>query len=170
MKSNSYFVFAGVFLVLCLLICGGIWYSLSELYAYREEYDQLSSERTNNNSIISRLEARNATLSRITNLSINSATLVPDAVAFFSMVRQIMDMHKINLLYIATSGQDNSGNKDNILRLKIDGGYYDMAGMFADIRNLRVPSKITRLSLKRNHDLPEELVEAELTIEVLTED
>ena len=170
MNRNYYFTFAGVFLGLCLLLCAGIWYSVTELYACREEYEMLSSERHNNSGVISNLEARNATLQRITNLNITSATLIRDAVAFFSMVRQVMETRNINLIYITSSGQDDSGTKDNTLRLKIDGRYYDMAGMFADLRNLPVPSKITRLSLKRNHDLPEELVEADMTIEVLTEE
>ena len=169
MNRNHYILFAGLFVVLCLLLCGGIWYSIAELRYYREEYDQLDSERSNNSSIISNLEKRNSTLSDITHLSINSAVLVPDAVAFFSVVRTIMERHNISLIYMTTSGQDNSGKKDNILQIKIDGGYYDMVGMFADLRSQN-PSKITHLSIKRNHDLPEELVEADLTIEVLTED
>ena len=154
----------------CLLLCAGIWYSVTELYACREEYEMLASERHNNSGIISNLEARNATLSRIANLHIYGSTLIRDSVAFFSMVRQVMENHNINLTYITSSGKDNSGTKDNTLKIKIDGRYYDMAGMFADLRNLPVPSKITRLSLKRNHTLPEELVEADMTIEVLTEE
>lgn len=170
MNKNYNFTFAGVFLLLCLLLCGGIWYSIVELQTWREEYDLLDSERHNNSGIISNLEARNNTLTRITNLHINSATLAHDSVTFFSMVRQVMERHNISLLYITSSGEDNSGNKDNVLQIKIDGKYYDMAGMLADLRNLPVPSKITRLNLKRNHNLPEELVEADMTIEVLTEE
>lgn len=170
MNKNYNFTFAGVFLLLCLLLSGGIWYSIVELQTWREEYDLLDSERHNNSGIISNLEARNNTLTRITNLHINSATLAHDSVTFFSMVRQVMERHNISLLYITSSGEDNSGNKDNVLQIKIDGKYYDMAGMLADLRNLPVPSKITRLNLKRNHNLPEELVEADMTIEVLTEE
>lgn len=170
MNKNYYITFTGIFLVLCLIICVGIWYSHKELYACREEYDQLDAERHNNSGMISSLEARNAILSRITSLKINSSEMPQDAVAFFSMVRQIMDMHNISLLYMTTSGQDNSGNKDNILQVKVDGGYYDIAAMFADLRNLPVPSKTNKLSLKRNHDLPEELVEADITLEIMTED
>ena len=170
MNKNSYVIFAGLFLGICILLCAGIWYSITELHACREEYDQLDAERYNNTGMITNLETRNAVLSRITGLSINNAVLVPDAVAFFSMVRSIMERHNISLLYMTTSGQDDSGKKDNVLQIKIDGGYYDMVGMFADLRGLSVPSKITRLSLKRNHDLPEELVEADITLEVLTED
>ena len=170
MNKSYYFTFAGIFLGVCLLLCAGIWYSITELYEYREEYEKLDAERHNSSGLISNLEARNTTLSRITSLNINSSTLAHDAVAFFSMVRPVMETHHINLIYITTKGQDDSGTKDNTLQLKIDGGYYDMAGMFADLRTLPVPSKITRLSLKRNHDLPSELVEADLTIEVLTEE
>lgn len=170
MNRNYYVIFTGIFLGLCFILCGGIWFAIIKLQGYREEYDQLDAERHNNSGIISRLEARNATLSRITTLSINNAVLAADAVAFFSTIRPIMENHNISLLYITTSGQNDSGKKDNILQLKIDGKYYDMADMLADLRNLPVPSKITRLSLKRNHDLPEELVEADITIEVMTEE
>ena len=170
MSRNSYVIFTGLFLALCFLLCGGIWYSIVELRACREEYDQLDSERYSKSGIITNLETRNATLSRITNLSINNAVLVTDAVAFFSIVRSLMEKHNISLLYMTTSGQNDSGKKDNVLQIKVDGGYYDMIGMLADLRSLSSPSKITRLSLRRNHDLPEELVEADITFEVLTEE
>ena len=170
MNKNYYAIFTGIFLGICLLLAGGIWYSLSKLYACREEYDSLDAERQNNSGIISNLETRNAALSKITELNINTSVLVPDAVAFFSMVRQIMDIHKVSLLSMTTSGQNDSGKKDNVLQLKIDGGYYNIADMLADLRNLNVPSKITRLSIRRNHTLPEELVEVDLTLEVLTEE
>lgn len=170
MNRNYYVIFAGVFLGVCLLLCVGVWFSIYELESLREEYDQLDSERHNNTGLITSLEARNATLSKINSLNINGASTVNDAVAFFSMVRQLMDNHQISLLYMSTSGQDNSGRKDNILQIKIDGHYYDMVKMFADIRNIPVPSKTTRLSIKRNHDLPEELVEADITFEIMTEE
>ncbi len=70
---------------------------------------------------------------------------------------------------MTTSGQDGSEGKDNILQLKLDGNYYSFIKMFADLRNLPAASKITKLAIKRNHDLPEELVEADITIEVMTE-
>ena len=92
MNRNSYVVFAGLFLGICVILCVGIWYSITELRACREEYDQLDSERHNNSGMITNLETRNAALSRITRLSINNAVLVPDAVAFFSMVRTIMEI------------------------------------------------------------------------------
>ncbi len=168
--NKNYFVLTGIFIGVCIILCGVIWFSLSELYAYREEYDQLTQQSDSHSGIIANLEARNASLSRISHLSINRASTVPDAVAFFSLVRQIMDSNNISLLTMSTSGPDNSGNRDNILQLKIDGNYYAMARMFADLRSLPVPSKITRLDLKRNHNLPEELVEADLTIQVMTEE
>ena len=168
--NRNYYILAGGFIVLCLILCGGIWYSIAKLRECREEYDQLDAERHNNSGIISSLEARNERLSSITSLNINNSVIVADAVAFFSIIRPMMETHKLNLLYLTTSGQDSSGNKDNTLQLKIDGGYYDLADMLADLRALNVPSKITRLSLKRNNKLPEEHVEADLTIEVMTEE
>ena len=170
MNRNYNFILMGVFLGLCLLICAGIWFSMYELYALREEFDQLDAERHSNKGIITNLEARNSNLARITQLSINRAVTVPDAVSFFSMVRQILDTNNISLISMTTSGQNDAEAKDNILQLKVDGAYYSLARMLADLRNLPAASKITRMSLKRNHDLPEELVEAAITIEVMTED
>ena len=170
MNKNYYAIFAGVFLGVCLILCGGTWFAIQKLHECREEYDQLDSERHNNSGMITSLEARNASLQRLSKLSVNSAATVPDAIAFFSMARSLMEMHRINLIYMTTSGQNNSGKKDNILQIKIDGNYYDMARMLAGLRDLPAASKVTRLSLKRNHDLPEELVEAELTLEVMTEE
>lgn len=160
----------GVFLGFCFAVCAGIWFSMHTLYNFREEYDQLDAERNNHKGIITNLEARNSSLSRITKLSINNAASVPDAVSFFSMVRQILDMNNISLISMTTSGQTDAETKDNILQLKLDCGYYSLTRMLADLRNLPAASKVTRMSLKRNHNLPEELVEADITIEVMTEE
>ncbi len=168
--NRTYLIFTGVFLCICLLICGVIWYSLGELYASREEYDQLTQQSNSHSGIIANLEDRNASLSKISDLSINNATTVPDAVVFFSMVRQIMENNNISLLSMSTSGQNNSGRKDDVLHLKINGNYYALARMFADLRNLQAPSKITRLDLRRNHTLPEELIDVDMTLQVMTEE
>lgn len=168
--DKSYIIFTGIFIGICVLLCGGVWYSLGELYALREEYEQLSSSNQSSTGIISSLESRNESLSRITGLHINSSQTVPDAVAFFSLIRPIMDNNEISLLYMTTSGQNDSGKKDDVLKLRIDGNYYAMMRMFAEWRSLPVPSKITSLNLKRNHNLPEELVEADLTLQVMTEE
>ncbi len=168
MNKNYSFIFTGIFLGVCAVLCAGIWFLMNELYTYREEYDQLDAESNNNSGIITNLEARNASLSRISNLDITKASTVPDAVTFYGMARQIIDMNNITILNMTTSGQNDSGRKDNILQLKLDGAYYPLVKMFADLRNLAVPSRITKLSIKRNHNLPEELVEADVTIEVMT--
>ncbi len=168
--NKNYFVFAGIFVGVCVILCAGIWFSLGELYALREEYDQLSSGNVNNSGIISNLESRNNSLSRIASLHINSSQTVPDAIAFFALVRQTMENNNIALLNMTASGQNDSGKRDNILQLKFHGNYYAMARMLADWRNLPVPSKITRLDLKRNHTLPEELVEVDVTLQVMTEE
>ena len=168
--NKNYFILTGIFVGVCVLLCGGIWYSLGELYALREEYDQLESSNQSSTGIIASLESRNASLSRITGLHINSSQTVPDAVAFFSLIRPTIDNNNINLLYMTTSGQDGSGKKDNVLQIRIDGNYYAMMRMFAEWRSLPVPSKITSLNLRRNHNLPEELVEADLTLQVMTEE
>lgn len=170
MNKGSYMIFTVLFLVMCLLLCAGIWFSLHELYTYREEYDQLDAERHNNSGIITSLEARNSSLQRITKLSINQAASVPDAVVFYGMVRQILDLHKISVLSMTSSGQEGENGKDNTLNLKFFANYYSMVNFLADLRNIPAASKITQLHIKRNHDLPEELIEADITIEVMTED
>ena len=168
--DKNYFILTGIFIGVCIILCGVIWFSLNELYAYREEYDQLTQQNDSHSGIISNLQARNESLSRISKLSINRASTATDAVAFFSLVRQVMESNNVSLITMSTSGANNSGKKDNVLQLKIDGNYYALARMFADLRALPVPSKITRLDLKRNHTLPEELVEVDMTIQVMTEE
>ena len=168
--SRQYFIFTGIFISVCVVLCVCIWYSLSELYALREEYERLSSDNHTNSGLITNLETRNSALSRISGLSINNARAISDAVAFFSMVSQTIEANNITLLNMTTSGQNNAGKKSNTLQLKINGDYYSMAKMFADWRTLPVPSKITRLELRRNHTLPEELVEADVTLQVMTEE
>ncbi len=170
MIKNINLVFTVVFVLLSLLLCGGVEYSISKLHSLREEYDVLNAETTNSTGTITSLEARNSNLKRISYLSINKATAVPDAVVFFSMLRQLMELHNISLLYVATSGQTDAETKDNILQVKFDGDYYEIIKMLADIRELPAAARITRMSLKRNHNLPEELVEVDLTLEVITEE
>ncbi len=170
LMNKNYFILTGIFIGVCIFLCGVIWFFLSELYAYREEYDQLAQQSSSHSSVIENLKARNESLSRISHLSINRASTVPDAIAFFSLVRQIAEANSINLFTMSTSGGNNSNKKDDVLQLKIDGNYYALARMFADLRKLSVPSKITRLNMKRNHNLPEELVDVDLTMKVMTEE
>lgn len=168
MQKNSYLVLAGIFAGLYFVLCVGIWFSLNELYSYREEYDRLDSEQKNNSNQIASLQARNQSLSRVVNLSVNHAKPVSDAVAFYGMIKMILDGHKISVLSMTASGQDNSGKKDNVLNLKLFAEYYQLMAMLADLRNLNVASKVTSLRIVRNHNLPEELIDVDLRLEVMT--
>ena len=168
--NRKYIMYTGLFIGFCALLCTAIWFPLGMLYELREEYDTLDSSNQGSSAIIENLEARNNSLSRITSLRINSSQTTTDAVAFYSMIRPSIENNNISLLNMITSGQDNDGRKDNILQMKLDGDYYAITRMLAEWRNLPVPSKITRLDLKRNHNLPEELVEIDVTVEVMTED
>ncbi|MBR0279263.1 MAG: hypothetical protein IJQ75_04715 [Synergistaceae bacterium] len=170
MMNRKYIIYTGIFIGLCVIPCVAIWFFLGELYTLREEYDMLNSNNQSSSGIIANLEARNNSLLRITSLRINSSQTTTDAVAFYSMIRPSIENNNISLLNMITSGQDNDGRKDNILQMKLDGDYYAITRMLAEWRNLPVPSKITRLDLKRNHNLPEELVEIDVTVEVMTED
>ena len=169
MQKNSYLILAGIFAGLCFALCVGIWFSLNELHSYREEYDRLDSEQKNSSNMIASLKARNSSLSRVVNLSVNHAKPVPDAVVFYGMIKTILDGHKISVLSMTASGQDNSGKKDNILNLKLYAEYYQLMAMLADLKNLNVASKVTSLHIVRNHNLPEELIDVDLRLEVMTE-
>ncbi|MBQ6920131.1 MAG: hypothetical protein IJQ74_07350 [Synergistaceae bacterium] len=169
MNKNINVIFTGIFLAFSLAISVLTWYSVSTLHSTREEYDQLNGESNNNSDIIKTLEARNASLYRITALQVNNAQILPDAISFFSMLRTLLERHGINLMNMTTSGGD-SDKGDNVLQVKIDGNYYEIVKMLADIRNLPAAARITNFSIKRNHDLPGELVEVDLRLEVLTED
>ncbi len=162
MQKNSYLILAGIFAGLCFALCAGIWFSLNELHSYREEYDRLDSEQKNSSNMIASLKARNSSLSRVVNLSVN-------AVVFYGMIKTMLDGHKISVLSMTASGQDNSGKKDNILNLKLYAEYYQLMAMLADLKNLNVASKITSLRIVRNHNLPEELIDVDLQLEVMTE-
>ncbi|MBR0257752.1 MAG: hypothetical protein IJQ58_08455 [Synergistaceae bacterium] len=168
MQKNSYLILAGIFAGLCFALCVGIWFSLTELYAYREEYDRLESEQKNNSNIIASLKTRNSSLSRIVNLSVNHAKPVPDAVVFYGMIKTMLDGHKINVLSMTASGQNDSGKKDNVLNLKLYAEYYQLMAMIADLRNLNVASKVTSLRIVRDHNLPEDLIDVDLRLEVMT--
>ena len=168
--NRKYIMYTGLFICFCALLCAAMWFPLGELYELREEYETLNSSNQGSSAIIENLEARNNSLSQIAKLRINSAQTIPDAVAFFSMIRPMIENNNISLLNMTTSGQNNNGKKDNILQMKLDGDYYAITRMLAEWRNLPVPSKITRLDLKRNHNLPSELVEIDVIIQVMTED
>ena len=169
MSRNINVIFTGIFLALSLAVSALTWYSVSLLHQTREEYDQLDGERRNNSGVITTMEARNASLRRITALPVNNASAVGDAVSFFSMLRTVLELHGINLMNMTTSGGD-SDKSDNILQVKLDGNYYNVVKMLADVRKLSAAARITKFSVKRNHDLPSELVEVDMTFEVMTED
>ena len=156
-----------IFLVFCAAVSVLTWFSVSELRAVREEYDILDGEQKNNTSTISNLEAQNASLYRITALQVNNAEILPDAISFFSMFRSLLEQRGINLMNMTTSGGD-SDKPDNVLNVKLDGNYYNIVRMLADIRNLPAAARISSFSIKRNHVLPDELVDVDMTIEVMT--
>ena len=52
MHKNTYFIFIGIFFVLCFALSAGVWWSISELETMREEYDLLEHERTSSVSMM----------------------------------------------------------------------------------------------------------------------
>ena len=172
MKKNTNLVFGISFCLFCIILYAVIWFSLHVLYEDRMEYDQLDAERNNHNGIITSLEARNQNLKRVAALSVNNAEAVSDAVSFYAMVRQTIDRYSNNIMMLSmsTSGRNGQEGKDNLLSLKLSGNYYAIMNMIADWRNLPAASKITSLHLKRNHDLPEKIVEVDVVLEVMVEE
>ena len=64
-NNNSYFIQIAIFFLLCLSLCGGVWYGLNTLQDYREEYDMIVNERDNFSSVMESLRAKNRTLASI---------------------------------------------------------------------------------------------------------
>lgn len=167
--KRSIIALAGVFLAICISICVMIWYSVHSLRQVRQEYDLLSGESSSTAEMIKSLEVRNASLRRITALDVNNAHGQPDAIAYLSFLRTLMDAHGITLMNMSSSGGNEDG-PDNVLQVKIDGNYYQIVRMLAEIRSALSVARISGFSIKRNHNLPGELVEVDMRLEVFLED
>ncbi len=161
MKKNFYMVFVGLFFASCLALMFAVWYSIHVLYEYRTEYETLEAERNNYTGMIESLEERNSTLSKIAKLDINRTGTASDAVAFFSQVRLAIETEGMNLISMS-SGQNE---KDMKLSLSLQGTYYSLAHLLASWRTMPVAARITSLRLKRDRNAPEDFIEAEITIE-----
>ena len=143
---------------------------MSELRAYREEYDLLDSERHNYTGTITRLQEKNKTLSQINSLNIAHTGTAQDALAFYSEVRQCAENNSMNILSMA-SNQGENGGDGNILKLKVEGNYYSLAKMIADWRQINFASRVNSLVVRRDAAAPTEFIEADIEIEAqLTEE
>ncbi len=160
MEDNRLFLlFTGIFIALCLALAFGVWYSVHELYTYREEFDTLENERANYESLMANMQEKNRNLVEITGLRIENTDTANDIVEFYSQVRKAIDDNEVNLL------QMNTG--DNILTLQLQGNYYAIAKVFADWRMLPFASRINSLRIKRDQSRPDYFVNADVVLEAM---
>lgn len=165
MERNYSLLFAGLFITICLALCGGIWYSMNELAAYREEYDFLKDEQKNFASNMASLQERNRILNEINNLQLDDTDTTSDTMEFYSEVNQIVENNRMNMLSMSSNQNQGEGSKGNILTLKLQGSYYSLAHMFADLRQMPFALRINDLRIVRDQSNPEYFVDVDLTIE-----
>ena len=161
MSKNLYLVFTGILIALCLCLCFGVWWSLSELSTYRTEYDALESDRNNSNELMAQLRLRNTSLNQINRLNLQNAGAASDFVEFFTQVRQAADTYKVGIISMT------QGNSENILQLQLQGNYYSLAHVFAKWRTMPFASRMTSLKIRRSTSSPESLVEADVVLEAM---
>ena len=152
----------GIFFLLCFSLSGGVWWSLHELEALREEYDLLENERANSETIMASMQNRNLDLKEITGLNIDNAGSAHDAVEFYSHVRQAIENNNIELI-----SMNSDSNNDGILSLELQGNYYAFAHLLADWRNMPFASRINSLKLKRDANSPTSQVSARIVLEAM---
>ncbi len=165
MNKNTYLIFVGLFFLMCFVLIGGVWWSLSELQSLREEYDLLSTERESSASMMAAMQDRNFNLTEITGLNIDNAGSAHDAVEFYSNVRQAIEKNQLEL-----TSMNSDANNDGILSLQIQGSYSSLAKLLADWRNMPFATRINSLKLKRDANSPTALIDAQIVIEAVMEE
>ena len=164
MSKNIYVICTTAFFTLCLLLIGGVWWSLSELKTYREEYDLLEEERTSSQRTMESMQSRNINLEQITGLNIDNAGVARDAVEFYSHVRRAIENNKVELL-----SMNAGGNNESVLSLHMHGTYYALAHTFAEWRLMPFASRINSLKIKRDTKSPTEFINVQVTLEAMME-
>ena len=164
MNKNIYLFFVGAFFVVCLSLIGGVWWSIHELRAVREEYDMLEEERANSQRMMANMQSKNLDLQQITGLNIENGGTAHDAVDFYSNVREAIENNDVEILSMSSNE-----NSQNLLSLHVQGSYYALARMFADFRVMPFASRVNSLVIKRDNNSPTSNVEADLVIEAMME-
>ena len=168
--DNKPLIFVVIFFILCLSLIGGVWYSLYALSTYREEYDLLASERDSFSSNMERLKAKKAALEQINSINFTHSEKASDTLEFYSRVRDAADKNHVEMISMtATQAQNISEQSGSVLTIKMRGGYYDLAKVFADWRQMPFASRVKSLRLARDKTDPEEAVEADIVLEAYTE-
>ncbi|MBQ6775787.1 MAG: hypothetical protein IJP53_04945 [Synergistaceae bacterium] len=160
-NNNSYFIQIAIFFLLCLSLCGGVWYGLNTLQDYREEYDMIVNERDNFSSVMESLRAKNRTLASINKIDLSEVGTPSDAVEFSAQVIRLIGENSVNMLSMQT-------NDNNTLTLKLQGEYYSLVHLFADWSNMPFASRVTSLRITRDSVAPTDFVEADVTLEAWT--
>ena len=142
MSKNIYLIFTAAFFALCLAVIGGVWWSIRELRAYREEYDMLEEERAVSQRTMDNMQSKNVDLEQITGLNIDNAGFAQDSVEFYSQVRRAIENNHVELL-----SMNAGGNNENILSLSLQGSYYAIARTLAEWRVMPFASRINSLKI-----------------------
>lgn len=164
MQKNTYLVFMGIFIAICLSLSGGVWWSLGELESVREEYDLLENERASSVSMMQSMQNKNLDLTEITGLNIDNSGSAKDAVEFYSYVIQAIEKNNIELL-----SRNSDNNNDGILYLNVQGSYASFAHLIADWRDMPFAVRINSLKLRRSASSPENSISANIVLEAITE-
>ena len=164
MSKNIYMIFTALFFALCFAVIGGVWWSMRELRAYREEYDMLEEERTVSQRTMDNMQSKNVDLEQITGLNIDNAGFAQDSVEFYSQVRRAIENNNVELL-----SMNADSNKGSILSLSLQGNYYAIARTLAEWRVMPFASRINSLKLKRDTKSPTDRISAQVTLEAMME-
>ena len=164
MSKNIYLIFTAAFFALCLAVIGGVWWSIRELRAYREEYDMLEEERAVSQRTMDNMQSKNVDLEQITGLNIDNAGFAQDSVEFYSQVRRAIENNHVELL-----SMNAGGNNENILSLSLQGSYYAIARTLAEWRVMPFASRINSLKIKRDSKSPTDRISAQVTLEAMME-
>ena len=164
MNRNIYLMLVAGFFGLCLCLIGGVWWSLSELRTYREEYDLLEEERSTSQRMMQSMQDKNLDLSQVTGLNIDNSGSAKDAVEFYSYVRAAIEKNNVDLL-----SMNSDANRDNFLSLHVQGSYYALAHMFADWRVMPFAARINSIKIRRDSSSPTSKVDAQIVLEAMME-
>ena len=143
-----------MFIAFCMALIGGVWWSMKELRAYREEYDMLSEESANASRIMASMQSRNLSLTEVAGLNVENTGAASDTVEFSSHVQNAVENNSLNIISLNSDQQ-----KPNQINLNIQGNYYSLAQLFA--------SRITSLKIHRDQANPVDFVDAEIVIEAI---
>ena len=148
----------------CLLLTGAVWWSVSELKTFREEYDLLEQERESSQRLMQSMQTKNVDLAQVTGLNIDNAGFARDAVEFYAAVREALENNNVELL-----SMNSEANSENILSIHVQGNYYALARTFAQWRVLPFASRINSLKITRDTNSPTSRVDAKIILEAMME-